>query len=521
MAHPIAPDYGQQFLFPPALEDWVPADHPARFLREFVDELDLPALGFAMPTAVEGRPPYAPSLLLKIWLYGYFQRIRSTRKLEAACSEHFSLLWLTGLIAPDHNSLWRFWRDNKKALRAVFKQTVQVALRTGAVGLALQALDGTKIEAAASGYTGWSQDHMEKLRAALDAALDQTELKVVEENAQLDAPGPRLPAGLADRKALREEIKKGLAQLAADGRHHYHPVEPEARRMNVSGRNRFAYNAQAVADGQAGVIVACEATRQETDVGQLAPLIEQARENLGPAAAAADPLTLADGGYGAGADLQAAAAQQRPVLVPPAEGKPAQDNPYAAQHFTYDAAAHTVTCPQGRLLDHEGHTTKAGVRVQRFRCHCRDCPVRAHCTGDRKGRQLEVWPHTPLVQALRQRLSQPQGAATYARRQVIIEPRFGQLKQHDGFRRWTVWGLDAVRTQWSVLCATLNLRILYRRWRAGRDGGRGSAAAALRALVVGAFEPRRTGGRQLWQRVEWLVRCDWPLRASLALARVQ
>jgi transposase len=115
MASPIAPDYGQQFLLPPALEDWVAADHPARFLREFVDQLDLAALGFALPTAVEGRPPYAPSLLLKIWLYGYYHRIRSTRKLETACREHLSLLWLIGLIAPDHNSLWRFWRDNKKA----------------------------------------------------------------------------------------------------------------------------------------------------------------------------------------------------------------------------------------------------------------------------------------------------------------------------------------------------------------------------------------------------------------------
>jgi transposase len=154
MAQPIAPDYGQQFLFPPALEDWVPADHPARFLREFVDQLDLAALGFARPTAVEGRPPYAPSLLLKIWLYGYFHRIRATRKLEAACREHLALLWLTGLIQPDHNSLWRFWRNNQKALRGLFKQSVEVAVRAGAVGLALQAVDGTKIEAAASGYSG-------------------------------------------------------------------------------------------------------------------------------------------------------------------------------------------------------------------------------------------------------------------------------------------------------------------------------------------------------------------------------
>ena len=136
MAQPIAPDYGQQFLFPPALEDWVPVDHPARFLREFVDQLDLTALGFGLPVAVEGRPPYAPSLLLKIWLHGYFHRIRSTRKLETACREQLSLLWLTGLIQPDHNSLWRFWRDHKKALRTLFKQTVQLALQTGCVGLA-------------------------------------------------------------------------------------------------------------------------------------------------------------------------------------------------------------------------------------------------------------------------------------------------------------------------------------------------------------------------------------------------
>ena len=284
MAQPIAPDYGPQFLLPPALEDWVAPDHPARFLREFVEPLDLPARGFATPAATEGRPPFAPSLLLKIWLYGYFQRLRSTRKLEAACRDHLPLLWLSGLIAPDHNSLWRFWRDHQKALRAVFKQTVPVARRPGAVGLALPALDGTKIQAAASGHTGWTKEYMEKLLAALDQAPDQTELKVAEENSSLDTTGPRRPAGLAGRKALRQQIQSGLAQLAADGRAHHHPVELEARRMQVEGRNRHADNAQAIADEKEGVIVACAATRQETDTGQLVPMIQQARANLGPAA---------------------------------------------------------------------------------------------------------------------------------------------------------------------------------------------------------------------------------------------
>ena len=471
MANPIAPDYGQQFLLPPALEDWVGPDHPVRFLREFVDQLDLPNLGFSIPTAVQGRPPYAPSLLLKIWLYGYFHRLRSTRKLEAACRDNLGLMWLTGMIAPDHNSLWRFWSDNQKALRTIFKQSVRVALNTGAIGLVVQAVDGTKIQAAASGYSGWTKEYMEQLSAELDKVLKAAELEVVQENADPNTQAYQLPAGMGERKALHEKVKAGLAQLAADERKHFHPVEPEARRMKMEGKNRFGYNAQAVVDGKEGIIVACQATRQETDAEQLMPMLEQARENLGPSAAAQKPLTLADSGYGAGAQLQAAAEAGLPVLAPPLKGPSMEKNPYASLHFKYNQDEHTVTCPQGRLLDHEGHTTQAGVKIERFRCHHKDCPVRDYCTRDPKGRQIEVWPHTGVVQHMRERLKDPVVRAQWQERGTIVEPRFAQLKQHDGFRRWTMWGLDGIKTQWSMLCATLNLRVLYRRWRLARQSG--------------------------------------------------
>ena len=523
MSHVLAPDYGQQFLLPPALEDWVPADHPVRFLREFVEQLDLAALHFVIPAATEGRPPYAPSLLLKIWLYGYFFRIRSTRRLEAACGEVLPLVWLCGLLPPDHNSLWRFWRDNKKALRAVFKQTVQLAVRTGAVGLALQALDGTKIQAAASDRTGWSKERMEKLLAALDAALDQTELKIVEENSVVPPPGPRLPAGLAQRQALRAEIKQGLAQLATDGRGHHHPVEPEARVMKLGDTHRFAYNVQAVVDAKEDILVACEATRQETDAGQLVSMIEAARENVGVAGNQAT--TLADAGYGAGADLQAASEQKLEVLVPPLEGKPAGDNPYATRHFHYDPAAQTVTCPQGIQLEHEGHREQESQRIERYRCRCADCPVRAACTRDPKGRRIEVRPHTAVVQALRERLAGPAGQALYAQRAGLIERRFALFKHHDGFRRWTVWGLEAVRTQWALLCASWNLRVLYRRWRAGR--GPGAALARLVQSGGAALDQLQAGlrgvGRILRQEVDRLA-TDWfhrPCREPLFPLRAQ
>ena len=207
-------------------------------------------------------------------------------------------------------------------------------------------------------------------------------------------------------------------------------------------------------------------------------MMEQARANLG--VAAQNPLTVADPGYGAGADLAAATEKEMHVLVPPAAGPPARDHPCAAQHFVDDAGAHTVTWPRGQKLAHEGGTTKQGLRAERFRCPCSACPVRGDCPRDPQGRQLEVWPPTPVVQARRARLRQPGQPALRRRRQEIIARCFAQLKQHAGFRRWTVGGLDNVRTQWARLCTTLNLRVSCRRWRAGR--GPPATAAALRLI---------------------------------------
>src|SRR5712671_2063425 len=265
MAQPIAPDYGQQFLLPPALEDWVPKDHPVRFIREFVDQQDLAKLGFAMPISLEGRPAYAPGLLLKIWLYGYHHRIRSTRRLEVACRDQLPLLWVTGMIAPDHNSLWRFWRDNQRALRELFKQSVRLAVNAGLVGLVLQAVDGTKIQAAASSHTGWSEAQMQKLLASLEAELNETEKQLEQQGSSQQGGAYHLPQKLEQREALRAAVKAGLEQLEQDERKHYHPKEPEARRMKCEGRRPFAYNAQAVVDQKQGIVVAADITVQETD----------------------------------------------------------------------------------------------------------------------------------------------------------------------------------------------------------------------------------------------------------------
>jgi transposase len=462
MAQPIAPDYGQQFLFPPALEDWVPRDHPVRFLREFVDELDLAGIGFAMPISNEGRPAYAPGLLLKIWLFGYHNRIRSTRKLEAACREQLPLVWLSGMIAPDHNSLWRFWRDNKNALRQLFKQSVRLALDAGLVGLVLQAVDGTKIQAAASAQGGWTKEKMEKLLAALENELDQADQQLEQEGQAPEGPTYHLPEKMEDRQHLREAIRSGLNQLAQKGGKHYHPKEPEACRMKSQGKHPFAYNAQAVVDQSHGVVVAAEITDEQDDSNQLVRMVKQAKCNRGTPSPV---LTVADGSYGTGAQIAEAAEQELNVLVQPKEGGRKKDNGYSARHFHYDAATGTVTCPQKHSLDFGKEARVKGQTIKKYRCHVANCPAARWCKDSKGRRVIEIWNHTPAVQAMRMRLAQATAQQQLKKRGEIVERHFGHIKEHDGFRRWTVRGIENVRTQWALINLVSNLRVLYRHWK--------------------------------------------------------
>ena len=484
MAKPIEADYGTTWLLPPSLEDMVPADHPSRFLREFVDALDLKGLGFAEQRCEEGRPPYANGLVLKVWLYGYWHGIRSHRKLEQACREHLSLLWLTGMNVPDHNTLWRFWQSNKKALRALHRQSVHLAMKAGLVSLVLLAVDGTKIEAVASGHSGWTKEYMQKLLQQLDGVLDRAEAEI-EHNAKEQQGEYRLPESLAQQKALREAVAQGLKELQNSGRGHYHPHEPEAHRMKCVSINRFAYNAQAVADEKSGIIVACDVTSQENDVGQLPLMLKQARENIQDAPkevqaqvqrtvnstdttvaeATAKPLAaVADTGYGAAADIAAAQAEGFEVVAPLPEGAPKKDKPYHSSNFQYDAERDVCICPQKQALVFTGQKDRRGQQVRVYRCRCKDCPVVAQCTRDPKGRTIEIGPHNAVVVEMRKTLATEQAKARLKRRASIIEPRFAGVKARQGFRRWTVRGLEKVKAQWGWVCLTANLQVLFSRW---------------------------------------------------------
>ncbi len=463
MSQEIRANYDQLDLLPQSLEDWVPADHPARFLREFVDALDLSAMGFQSRESEEGRPNYAADLLLKVWLYGYLTRIRSTRELERACREHLSLLWLTGRHAPDHNTLWRFWKENREGLRRVFRQVVKVAAANGLVGMICHALDGTKIRAASSRQTMEHRAGLEKQLERVEASIREME-QAVEEAQEREDGEYRLPEALQEAQQLRQAIRGSLERMQEVKREHLHPGEPEARMMPCEDRKELAYNAQVAVDEASGLIVGEEVVNEESDNRRLVPMLDEVKENLGAVAEE----TVADGGYKSSVGLGEAEAKGYSVLVHlggDAAGK--QAGPYHTSRFRYRAEEDVVICPQEERLEFEAVRTNRGKRyaVRGYRCRSfRSCPVRDECSRNPAGRLIEISPYHAAVEKQRQKQHDPEKQKLFRQRKVIVEPVFGIIKQARGFRRWTVRGLENVQTQWSLVCSAFNLKKMSELW---------------------------------------------------------
>ncbi len=467
MRREIRADYEQSFLLPPSLEDWVHEDHPARFVRDFVDALDLQAHGFVVRdrSGEAGRSNYAADLLLKVWLQGYLSRVHSARGLERACREHVSLIWLTGMHGPDHNTLWRFLRDNRVALKKVFRTTAHTALRLGLVGLVLQAVDGTKIKAWCSRRGVLDREQMEAMLAELDAAADEF-IRRAEEEMPDESLGYGLPQPLQEVQTRREQIRAVLEEMSQDGARTVQPREPEARWMKTDEGLRLGYNAQAVVDSQSGVIVAEDVVNAPTDNLQLTPMIEQAAETLGVYASD----TVADSGYRNAQSIAQAEGCGYGVLV---KGKPltnpsADQSPYHMRCFTYDEERDVYRCPEGQELTYLG--TRANrhgrYRVRRYRCAaCETCRKKSQCTSSPKGRTVERSPYADTVARHDARLQTAEGQEKFARRKVIVEPIFALIKHTLGFRRFTAHGLKAVRAQWTLICIVANLKRLMASFR--------------------------------------------------------
>ena len=532
-------DREQVWLMPPSLDEVLADDHPARLVAAFVDSLtaaEWAELGVDLAGQPLGAPAYHPRALLGIWLYGFMTGVRSARRLETACREQLALQWLSGYQQPDHNTLWRFYREHRNQLRGLLRHTVQIAARLGLVDWALQAVDGTKVAGSASSSRTYDAQQLERL-------LERTERAIADLEAQNEAgdepAAPRLPADLAEAQRLRAEVRAARQALAASERRHANLTDPDARLLRAAGGYLTGYNAQAMAvtvrydagaagpledavsaghgehagggehigdedsadrsskgehvgnegnedaedeggeepgedrsgDGdEAGgadgartrsgglLITAADVTQDPTDQAQLLPMIEAAEQSGGPAAG----LTLADAGYFSAANLAACAARATPVAIPEARCPTA--HPFHHSRFAYDPGADCYRCPEGRWLRFQRlkhRRRRASVRV--YAAHaadCRACPAFGRCTTSTRGRRIEVSLHADALTAHRRWMQTAEARDAFRRRKQLIEPVFGIIKEQQAGRRFLLRGLEAVRSEWTLLAVAFNLRTL-------------------------------------------------------------
>lgn len=461
MSRSIDAEYGQCFLLPPSLEEWVGPEHPARFVRDFVDGLDLDWLGAERgETAEAGRPHYAPRLLLCLWLYGYMERIRSPRALERACRNHMGFIWLSGMLTPDHNTLWRFWKAHKGGLKEVFRQSVRVAAALELVEMVVHCVDGTKIASAASKRRALHRSDLEALLASLDERLSSYMETVDEAGTREESEGGYgLPDELRDAAARKAKIAEVLERLDIEGRARVLPGDPDARMMRGSGRTEWSYNAQAVVDKANGFVVASAVTSDENDRRQLVPMLEETVNTLGETA----ETTLADGGYNSNEQLGAAHAKGYNVLVNSHGQEKRGGTHYPASRFVYDRGQDVYVCPQGAPLPYEYTDDNNGKPRRVYRCRrFAECPVRAQCSAARRGRTIKRDLHADAVEEHLTRRETPENKTLLRERGAVIERIFGAIKHNEGFRRWTVRGIGNANAQWDLICTAWNLKLLHR-----------------------------------------------------------
>jgi transposase len=517
VSHQRRPNYAQRLLLPPSLEDWVPPDHPVRFVRDFVDALDLAALGIQESVGEEGRPAYAPDLLLKVWLFGYMERIRSTRGLEKACLQVMPFLWLTGNLHPDHNTLWRFFTKHRRALPKLFRTLMKAAVDAELVGFVLHALDGTKLVAASSTDEALHRksvaeklkrldefiaSYMQEVSAradedkgkgyAMPAAMTSDEARRArirqslerrvedseDEQARRDDDGPKPGEGssgaeppsssgsgpktdplMREADALRKELTAKLSKLDAAQLDHLHEGEPEARMMKGRGAGHaLGYNAQIVVDHDSDLIVTADVVADQNDAALLTPMLMQVYATYGRVA----EQSLADGGFASSEELQSAEEHQMPVLVALRE-EPEAKGGYSKAYFRYEAEGNVYICPQGeRLLQvgvNKSHATMKHPDAI-YRCKNHTCPVRQVCSSDPRGRKIRRSYGEDARDRQIQKQQDPRLRAQLGLRKEIVEHLFGIVKTIDGFRRFTVRGLEKVRAQWTLVCMAVNLRKL-------------------------------------------------------------
>jgi transposase len=434
----------QTSILPITFDDMISENSPVRVIEAFVEILDLKALGFKYSeTKVTGRMPYNPKDMLGLYVYGYFNGIRTSRKLEKECGRNIELMWLLNSLAPDFKTIADFRKDNKEALIGVFKEFKLFCIELNLIGKETVAIDGSKFRACNSRHKSFTKRKVEKmLKHYEDSAKEYLELletsdKNEEQETKLNLQD--IETKLQNAKKRIEELN--LLQKEIELKGEISITDPDARHMSVSNNGTdIAHNVQIAVDSKYHLVVAIDVTSNAADNGQLYPMAEQVKKELG-----VDTITaVADKGYYNGEDLKSCEENGITAIVSKQKFSNATgDENFAKDKFTYDKEKDIYICPMDKILKRK---SGAKAKRQRYRCdECDSCPNKTKCTTNKKGREVSPTEYQEYYDRADKRFAE--NLELYKKRQMLVEHPFGTVKRSLGYTYFLLRGNEKVKCE--------------------------------------------------------------------------
>jgi transposase len=454
-------DRGQTTLFPERLDDWIGEDNLVRVIDLFVDEIDLAEAGFGrMVPAPTGRPGYRPSVLLKLFIYGYLNRVPSSRALEREAGRNVEVMWLTGRLAPDHKTIADFRRCNGAAIRKTCAQFVELCRRIGVLKGDCVAIDGSKFKAVNNRDRNFTHGKIASRIAHLEASIERylAEMVRIDQQEEGEARAEKI-ANLTQRygRILQEiarlqDMDRALKE-APDSQ--ISMTDPDSRAMasSAKGSGFVGYNAQAVVDTETHLIVTHDVINAGHDREQLSPMAKGAKAALGR-----DEISVvADKGYFSGREILACHEDGiTTTLARPETSGNRKKGMFVKADFVYDADADVYRCPAGESLRYRHTTEEDGLVVRRYWADvCKTCLVKARCTTG-KERRIARWEHEHLVDAMRDRMSRDPSFMML--RRSTVEHPFGTIKAWMGATHFRMRRLKNVRTEMAFHVLAYNIK---------------------------------------------------------------
>ncbi|TFG41094.1 MAG: IS1182 family transposase [Chromatiales bacterium] len=449
----------QSTLFPESLDDYIAEDNAVRVVDAFVNKLDLKQLGFdrAEPSAT-GRPGYQPATLLKIYVYGYLNRLQSSRRLERESHRNVELIWLTGRLMPDFKTIADFRKDNRKAIRRVCMEFVGVCRELQLFSATLVAIDGSKFKAVNSRDKNFTRKSVKRRLKNTQANIDRYLAKldaVDEEEAEIrEVTAKELKQKIASMEAKMEELKVREAEVEAHPDKQVSVTDPDARSMmKAGGGSTVSYNVQTAVDSKHHLIAAHEVTNATTDRSQLSSLAEKAKTALDTKALT----VIADPGYYKGEEIVACYDADITALVPKTDttNRKAKGQ-YNKADFNYDAQRNEYVCPAGERLTYRFDSVEQGKTLWVYMKYgCSSCPLQAKCTTG-NAKRIKRWENEHVLDAADGLLKKNPDAMRQRKR--LVEHPYGTIKHWMGSTHFLMKRLPNVQAEMSLHVLTYNLR---------------------------------------------------------------